>query len=179
MKSCFWFLLTVGSCGLSALGQAKPVPKSNLSDLWMGRNGQQMHAETVDLDCESFIDWKPWGAKAVPYPVHPKKVKDIWPEECGSGKVVWGGDSDDGYVFIGSSLPECGHKISCPLIAGPKSPDIPAIQEKPKCAGGCVPPPDYWTCADKRRILLTSEDGKKWCHTPQTGVTSVPSSRTP
>ena len=24
-----------------------------------------------------------------------------------------------------------------------------------------------WTCADKSRILLTAEDGKKWCHAPQ------------
>lgn len=25
-----------------------------------------------------------------------------------------------------------------------------------------------WTCAEKSRILLTAEDGKKWCHKPQT-----------
>jgi len=27
---------------------------------------------------------------------------------------------------------------------------------------------DTWTCKQKSRILLTAEDGKKWCHKPQT-----------
>lgn len=40
--------------------------------------------------------------------------------------------------------------------------------EKPsvKNSSYCIQPRD--TCADKSRILLTAEDGKKWCHAPQT-----------
>lgn len=26
----------------------------------------------------------------------------------------------------------------------------------------------HWTCTDKSRILLTAEDGTKWCHAPET-----------
>lgn len=30
--------------------------------------------------------------------------------------------------------------------------------------------PAQWRCADTSRILLTAEDGTRWCHKPQTGV---------
>jgi hypothetical protein len=34
--------------------------------------------------------------------------------------------------------------------------DVPAIQEDKR-----------WTCADKSNVLMTSEDGKHWCHRVQ------------
>jgi hypothetical protein len=65
---------------------------------------------------------------------------------------------------------------------GPLYPDVPAIKEmrKTKCSSGAYvcdfncqctgemvnEPHD--TCADKSRILETAEDGKLWCHKPET-----------
>lgn len=60
--------------------------------------------------------------------------------------------------------------------------DVTAVQEKyvshAKGEGygcgfdWCVPIADEfekrWTCSDKSRILLTAEDGTKWCHAPKT-----------
>lgn len=49
--------------------------------------------------------------------------------------------------------------------------DVPAIQTDQPC--GRMYPSGHmmvceathgWSCADKSRILLTSEDGKRWCH---------------
>jgi hypothetical protein len=47
--------------------------------------------------------------------------------------------------------------------------DTPALHINPKCSGGCVPPPDYWTCADKSRILEHDENDppKYWCRKVQ------------
>jgi hypothetical protein len=66
--------------------------------------------------------------------------------------------------------------------AEPEPMDVPAIEDKPflmhakgdcwgegmqaVCADHDIFKPTY-TCADKSRILLTAEDGKKWCHKVQ------------
>jgi hypothetical protein len=80
---------------------------------------------------------------------------------------------------------------SAPVIVGtavqtvspPEPPDVPAIQEpKKECVAwwnidtlmgnglGCKEYAEvlHYTCADKSRILLPAEDGKYWCHKPQT-----------
>jgi hypothetical protein len=57
-------------------------------------------------------------------------------------------------------------------IATPPEPiDVPAIPVKILCqvfdGTKWQSAPCGSTCADKSRILLTAEDGKKWCHAPQ------------
>lgn len=52
-------------------------------------------------------------------------------------------------------VPANGYRCTLP---GAKSAPIP------ECAKHTM-----YTCADKSRILLTAEDGKKYCHKPQTG----------
>jgi hypothetical protein len=81
MKYLLLLTLLMGT----GFGQAKPVEtKPKLADFWMGHSEQQMRPMTVDLDCDSFIDFEPWGKAGTPhYPAHPKAIKDIFPEECG------------------------------------------------------------------------------------------------
>jgi hypothetical protein len=57
----------------------------------------------------------------------------------------------------------------CPEIK-PEPEDVPAIYFKPKCKGGCVAPPPYWTCTDKLRVLEhdESEPPHYYCRKPQT-----------
>ena len=44
----------------------------------------------------------------------------------------------------------------------------PAPCTKAACFSVCMPPETkFWTCADKKRILLTAENGDRWCHAPQ------------
>ena len=170
MKYLFSFLLTL-LVGYGQ-GQTKPV-KQNLGDLWTGRQGQPMHAQTIDLDCDSFIDWKPWGKSPTPYPTHPKQIKDIFPSECGKK------DGTTTYVGSAATWETDSH------YPAPEPPDVPAIQGKGCELTGQQIKQGYccstggWQmdcphhvdgkpyCADKSRILLTAEDGKKWCHKPE------------
>ena len=58
-----------------------------------------------------------------------------------------------------------GDRMSCSHHGVPKESPKPAgvIFWHDDCTDGWE-----WTCADKSRILLTAEDGKKWCHKPET-----------
>jgi len=92
---------------------------------------------------------------------------------------------------------ECADGPGCDLIHGwrPEAIDVPAIQVgKEECStvksdcgdsfcgeiGSTLMPGTTicwginWTCADKSRILQTSEDGTHWCHKPQTSPALLP-----
>ena len=43
--------------------------------------------------------------------------------------------------------------------------DVPAVEYKWECCS--LHPPEY-KCEDTHRILITAEDGKHWCHLPET-----------
>lgn len=43
---------------------------------------------------------------------------------------------------------------------------------EPKCIAGWT-----WGCADRSRVLLTAEDGRKWCHAPDEFSTKVDGTR--
>jgi len=71
----------------------------------------------------------------------------------------------------------CPAGASCyPTVMVTEPQDVPAVQKlvkiyNPVLLGTIVtpPPPPFhyeqrWACADKSRILLTAEDGSKWCH---------------
>jgi hypothetical protein len=78
------------------------------------------------------------------------------------------------------NLPQCPKNVI--TLSEPQ--DVPAIQEKRhEKTGGTINcravsdaletcdceyrDVEVTTCADKSRILLTAEDGTKWCHKPQ------------
>jgi hypothetical protein len=102
-----------------------------------------------------------------------KAIKYIFPEECGLKNTIIvdppGANKLPAIYFTpgddGPPDPENGKLIEVRDLS--KVPDVPAVRISPKCAGGCVPPPAYWGCADDSRILLIAEDGKRWCHKPE------------
>jgi hypothetical protein len=97
-----------------------------------------------------------------------KAIKDIWPEEC--REVVTSGTS---------KMPNMQLCVNCewPKL---EPPDVPAIEGEHQEASVCsdstikgLPSGKKWCtdttygCADKSRILLTAENGEKWCHKPE------------
>jgi hypothetical protein len=125
---------------------------------------------------------------------HAKLIKDIFPEECGTVVGHFECTSDPGGMSGSCGcVPKgslCGMTIgdppgvdevpdgfghACGAYPCPESPDVPALQERVRscppsssaacCGDDCAG--NKWGCADKSRILLTAEDGKKWCHKPQ------------
>jgi hypothetical protein len=114
-----------------------------------------------------------------------KAIKEIWPEECAI-QVEW----DEGIdVESAKSYPSPAGEIidrGLPFhTITPESPDVPAIQGKgceltdQQIKQGYCCSTGGWQmdcphhvdgkpyCADKSRILLTAEDGRKWCHKPE------------
>ena len=108
-----------------------------------------------------------------------KTIKDIFPEECLSGDAVKSGDCRIGGDVCTTTIPL-------------EPPDVPAIQEDRQ---ECVPIPQCnicnadarpygqscgccsemksvpeWTCAEKDRVLLHTENGKYWCHKPESSL---------
>jgi hypothetical protein len=74
-----------------------------------------------------------------------------------------------------ASLGSTGRSMARYIVPAVAAADVPAINQW-RCDsdheignGTCVGVV-LWACADKSRILMTAEDGKKWCHKPQTGV---------
>ena len=59
-----------------------------------------------------------------------------------------------------------GKLVSCP-IKPPEPIDVPAVEEDYETGNPEARFGKRWTCADKSRILLRSEDDKHWCHKPQ------------
>lgn len=114
---------------------------------------------------------------------HEMRIGDLFPEDC---------SKNDGHRPIFSpSYSWHGFHVLEP-VSGDRPPsvtaplDVPAIAEKylahhrgDSCesvmSGACIYTSDEYedrpTCADKSRILLTAQNGDKWCHKPQTGVT--------
>jgi hypothetical protein len=74
----------------------------------------------------------------------------------------------DGPVAMGQDVPAIKVGSHLAAICGGKY-DSVAV-----CMDGQV---DDYSCADKSNVLLTAEDGKKWCHAPQaTSGTVIPAS---
>lgn len=162
MRTLFCFMLWAGSLAGQDSGK---LPLRNDGPLI---DSTLTFTPSVDgQDCDGTIAFRG----------HSKLVKDIFPEECGaapksdSHRAIWGNDgpleeSPGKDIDINPWPDGLGHACG----AYPCQPiDVPTTLVRPPCTGGCVPPPSYSTCADKSRILLTAEDGKKFCHKPQTG----------
>jgi len=118
----------------------------------------------------------PWGSEARPVEGYWEKVEDlriVCPKTDSAEEVCT-------YTVGTDRTPK-------PLPCGPKPEpmDVPAVKTLlVQWHQDCPPGPDgthsksgaecwgkqefAWTCTDKSRILLTSEDGKKWCHRVQT-----------
>ena len=85
-----------------------------------------------------------------------------------------------GVVLYGIQLPAgAGH------TCGEFSCDEPAIQRIRPASSPCnlpgasntdcvTGPEIYWTCADISRVLLMSEDGKRWCYKPHVNEKETP-----
>jgi hypothetical protein len=86
------------------------------------------------------------------------------------------------YVTFADICYNEGTTLVCPNLIVPDAPVVPAIRERRRVAtgyvehcliGGCMVgmgtrTPTYsmknvWTCVDKSRVLLTTEEGKKIC----------------
>jgi hypothetical protein len=124
-----------------------------------------------------------------------KAIKDIFPEECQAQTVDQkvldptnpcglGSPATEDKAKVAECMKQLLGEVQKPELSGidglhgggsdrgiligdsgdsePVPPDVPAIQ---KPAEGITMP--LWRCADKSRILLTAEDGKKWCHKVQ------------
>lgn len=82
-----------------------------------------------------------------------------------SGVIRW---PSEGTFYIEDCA--TGKTIVEAVFPKPEPLEVPAIRIHPKCEGGCVPPPAYWTCADKSRILEHNEENppKYWCRKVKT-----------
>jgi hypothetical protein len=118
-----------------------------------------------------------------------KLIKDIFPAECQTETDLRKAVANDPIQIPAPEPPGCrtvytvesgkttsGEPIlECPV---PEPPDVPAIKKTRPASHPCnvdtgnltmcmTAPEDYWTCENTTRILLTAEDGKKWCHKVQ------------
>ncbi|MCU1305135.1 MAG: hypothetical protein JWQ87_5419 [Candidatus Sulfotelmatobacter sp.] len=93
-----------------------------------------------------------------------KLIKDIFPEECGAKleSHSWGDPPPD---CMAEKLKFKGAiQWECPPAPEPR--DVPAVLKSCKHQATCTEAEalsPFWMCADKSRVLLTSEDGKKHC----------------
>jgi hypothetical protein len=125
---------------------------------------------------------------------HPKRIRDIFPSECPAVTVP----APKGEINILTPADVIAQLFYPNPCGSTPAPDVPAIHksadsdwrmtgsETIECSNNghpdwifnsdkslmgsdhrCV---DGWTweCADKSRILMMAEDGKAWCHKPQT-----------
>jgi len=79
---------------------------------------------------------------------------------------------------VSTTLVYCGPMTTLPIPPPAEPIEVPAVQYEipapypcnlPTSNGSdCLTGPEtYYKCADKSRILLTSEDGRHWCHKVQ------------
>lgn len=125
--------------------------------------GQEFASEFQAANCDSKIHFHG----------HAKSIREIFPEECP-------------HPLSGTSIVKymTGVLKDAPKSSEPE--DVPAIKEPEKMCSlftfpvgssySCAEPlgsacpcghyidVDITTCSDKSRILLTAEDGTKWCH---------------
>jgi hypothetical protein len=73
-------VLVLGMIGTAVLGQTKLV---ELNTLWLiGKGGGVM---TTELNCDASLDFThQLKDHPVMYPPHPKKISELFPEECGA-----------------------------------------------------------------------------------------------
>lgn len=72
---------------------------------------------------------------------------------------VWMRTEKDGVLLSGPGLQSFSSGDS---VATPEPMDVPAIERKQQL-GGSNMYKSRWTCSDKRRVLLTAENGDKHC----------------
>jgi hypothetical protein len=155
MKYLFSFLLTllVGyGQGQTFTMDAAPAKPPNGSLLVLRTSGS-----VAVPDCDESVSFH---GKS-------KQIKEIFPAECLSGDAVKSGDCRIGGDVCTTTIPL-------------EPPDVPAIEGKHQEASVCsdstikgLPSGKKWCtdttygCADKSRILLTAENGQRWCHKPE------------
>jgi hypothetical protein len=111
--------------------------------------GQNLKATSHTLT--TAIDY---CANEISFGTHTKKMSDMFPDECGVPHTPIDVPAIERPVLFVDDW------HNCPPDYGVGVSTSSQASERYSCI-----PPRGWTCADRRRILLTSEDGRKHCVT--------------